>query len=158
MSEPRASGDTPTLRPTRESDVDALTRLVRAFYTEEGYAFEEAVVRAVLSPLLAAGSSLGRVWVFDDGGRTVGYIILALGYSIEYQGRDAFVDELYLEPAYRGRGLGKVALAELERECRSLGVRALHLEVERDNTRARKLYATLGFEDNDRSLLTKRIR
>jgi ribosomal protein S18 acetylase RimI-like enzyme len=41
--------------------------------------------------------------------------------------------------------------------CREAGVRALHLEVERANARARALYARSGFTDQDRLLLTKRL-
>jgi len=57
----------------------------------------------------------------------------------------------------RGKGVGKLALAFAEDACRALGVRALHLEVERANAAAYGLYRKVGFVDHERYLLTKRL-
>ena len=53
-------------------------------------------------------------------------------YSVEHGGRDGFLDDFYLAPEARGRGLGRQALEALEREAQALGIRVLHLEVEAD--------------------------
>jgi GNAT superfamily N-acetyltransferase len=118
---------------------------------EQGYPFEREAAQAALRPLLCDGS-LGRVWLFRDGGKAIGYFVLTLGWSLEYLGRDAFVDELYVSPAHRGRGLGSRALDLIDEACREIGVQALHLEVERENLEARRLYLRRGFSENDRSL------
>ena len=81
---------------------------------------------------------------------------LVLGFSFEYGGRDGLIDELYLEPAARRRGLGRAALAALLAEADVLGLCAVHLEVERGNAGAERLYRSLGFAGNDRRLLTRR--
>ena len=47
------------------------------------------------------------------------------------------------------------AIRFVEDACRDLGVEALHLEVERGNTRAQTVYHKAGFADHDRYLLTK---
>jgi ribosomal protein S18 acetylase RimI-like enzyme len=85
----------------------------------------------------------------------VGYAVLLFGYSLEYRGRDAFVDDVYLAPARRGRGLGRTVLEQVESAARELGVRALHLEVERENAAAQALYRRRGFRDTERLLMTK---
>jgi ribosomal protein S18 acetylase RimI-like enzyme len=76
---------------------------------------------------------------------------------MEYGGRDAFIDDLFIRPAFRGKGLGRSALAEVRSAALSLGVRALHLEVGRDNSAAQALYRRAGFEDSGRQLLTLRL-
>jgi GNAT superfamily N-acetyltransferase len=81
--------------------------------------------------------------------------VLTFGYSLEFHGRDAFVDELYLQEGARGRGTGRQALEFLAGVCSDLGVRALHLEVVRGNEAAQRLYRGFGFEDHDRYLMTK---
>ena len=48
-----------------------------------------------------------------------------------------------------------VTVGFAEGVCRGRGVRALHLEVERENTRAQSIYRRAGFVDHDRYLLTK---
>ncbi len=73
------------------------------------------------------------------------------------QGRDAFIDELYLIPSHRGQGIGTQAMQFAIAACRNLEVHALHLEVERHNTAAQRLYRQAGFEGHDRYLLTRRI-
>jgi ribosomal protein S18 acetylase RimI-like enzyme len=97
------------------------------------------------------------VWILESDGQPAGYVVLCIGFSLEYGGLDAFVDDLFVRPACRRRGLGRTALAELFEECRRRGVRAVHLEVGRDNDAARALYARFGFRDQDRQLLTMRL-
>jgi ribosomal protein S18 acetylase RimI-like enzyme len=85
----------------------------------------------------------------------VGYVVLTLGFSFEYRGRDAFLDELYLEEKSRGRGIGRKAMEFAEGMARELGVNAVHLEVSRDNDAGLELYRRAGYADHDRCLMTK---
>jgi len=116
---------------------------------------EPAAHRALLE--LLAFPALGRAWLIEADGRPVGYVALTLGFSLEYGGRDAFVDELFVQPGYRRRGFGRAALAFAVEEASRLGVQAVHLEVERANPAAHDLYRSLGFGGNDRLLLTRRL-
>lgn len=144
------------LRPARADDCDRVLGLMERYYAEDGYPFVAAEARAALARFLG-DASLGRIWVFVADGEIVGYVALTLGYSLEYRGRDAFVDELYLLPAHRGSGLGSRALACVEDACRQLGVRALHLEAERRKSRLLAFYERAGFASHDRYLMTKTI-
>ncbi|MDZ7367696.1 MAG: GNAT family N-acetyltransferase [candidate division KSB1 bacterium] len=101
--------------------------------------------------------SLGRVWLIQDGDEAIGYVVLTPGYSLEYHGRDAFVDEICIRQSHRGKGIGKQIIQFVEEACRDLDVRTLHLEVERANTKAQAFYHKVGFEDHDRYLLTKKM-
>ncbi len=141
-------------RPATLSDVEAILALQHAYYDEEGYPFVETEARVALTRLVA-DSSLGRAWVAEQDQRAIAYAVLTLGYSLEYRGRDAFVDEIYVAPVHRGRGLGRQALQVMESACRSEGVRALHLEVELENQSAGELYRSVGFRDHARRLMTK---
>jgi len=97
----------------------------------------------------------GRVWVLVVGRNLVGYIVLTLGFSFEYLGTEAFIDELYITLEYRRRGFGRSAVEYLEAEATKLGVNALHLEVDEGNDAAFELYRRRGFEDHNRFLMTK---
>jgi ribosomal protein S18 acetylase RimI-like enzyme len=142
------------LRPAKEADLELLCELMGENYAEAGYGFDRAAARECFEALVR-DPSLGRAWLVCEGGEVAGYAVLTLGFSLEYRGLDAFVDDLYLRPAWRGRGLGGAALESVEATARSLGVRALHLEVERSNAAGQALYRRRGFRDNDRRLLTK---
>ena len=143
-------------RSASPGDVPAILVHQRAFYLADGYEFDESVARGAIEGLLA-DSERGRLWVLSDGSEIVGYLAVTFGWSLEWGGRDAFVDELYLAPSHRGGGIGGRAIALAEEACRAAGVRALHLEVERTNGRGRALYARTGFKDTERLLLTRRL-
>ena len=72
-------------------------------------------------------------------GGPVGYVVLTWSFSIESGGLDGYIDELFLLPEVRGRGLGRRVLALAEQEARRLGLLRLYLEVEHGNPRDRPL-------------------
>ena len=136
------------------ADEALLLEMVREFYAHERLRFHPGRTDAALAALLA-DERFGRAWIARSGGAAAGYLLMTLGYSLEFGGRDAFVDELWIREPFRGAGLGKLAIASAEEACRELGVHALHLEVDRVNTGAQRLYRALGFHDHDRHLLTR---
>jgi ribosomal protein S18 acetylase RimI-like enzyme len=140
-----------TFRDATADDLDALAALHAAFFREEGYPLDETRARAAIAELLA-NRSLGRIAI---AGERAGYFVLGYGYSLEFHGRDAFLDELYVIPAARGQGLGRAALRYAEEMCREDGIRALHLEVEHGKPDTYRLYEDTGFEDHSRHLMTK---
>jgi diamine N-acetyltransferase len=136
------------------SDVETLLVFMQDFYEHEQLTFDEQIARKALQQILT-DDSLGRVFLIRCGGEAVGYTVLTFGFSLEFHGRDAFVDELYIRASHRGRGIGKHALSFLSDVCRELDIRALHLEVERANAVAQGLYRKAGFADHDRYLMTR---
>ena len=135
---------------------DALVELMRQFNAFDGLPFDRTKARAALGEILR-DESLGRVFLIKEGEDLIGYAVLTLGFSLEFHGRDAFIDEIYLSEAFRGKGYGGRALEFLEEQCRELGVKALHLEVEGKNERAQRFYRESGFARQDSFLMTKRI-
>lgn len=141
-------------RRATAADVDDIIRMMRDYYAQDGYTFVDAEARAA-ALMLISDPSLGRLWVTCDGTTVVGYVAVAFGFSFEYRGREAFVDELLIAESHRGRGLGREALELAEAYCREAGVNALHLEVERHREQALELYRRRGFSDFGRYLMTK---
>jgi GNAT superfamily N-acetyltransferase len=138
------------------SELEAVLALHRDFFAEDGYPFHEEESRRNLARLLAE-PALGRVFVLEEAGRLAGYLVLTFGFSLEFGGRDALVDELFVTPAHRGRGLGTQGLAAAEAACRALGIRTVHLVVERHKAGVRELYRRLGFVAPPRDVMTKRL-
>jgi ribosomal protein S18 acetylase RimI-like enzyme len=142
--------------PAGAGDGDALVGLAQALHRDEGHPLDaagEAALRAI-----AEGETLARAWIARKDGEPVGYLVITLGYSVEYGGRDGFIDDLYLAPASRGRGLGRKLLEFALAEAAALGIRTLHLEVEPDNESAARLYRSTGFAETGRRLMRLRLR
>ncbi len=156
MSSNQHAARTFVVRKAEEGDVDAVVGLMAAFYAEDGMPFATGSARRAVTRLVG-DRSLGQVWVAESGDVVVGYVALTLGYSLEFMGKDAFVDDLFVLPEHRGRGVGSRLLEVLTDACREFEVRAVHLEVDRVKTHARDLYRHFGFVDHDRLLMTRRI-
>src|SRR5262249_8508137 len=63
----------------------------------------------------------------------------------------AWLEELYVEPAARGRGLGSALLRAACDAAAAAGARAVDLEVERSHERAAALYRREGFRPLERT-------
>ena len=131
-------------------DTGALLPLMRAYHEFEGIDATNAERLATIETLLAGQENFGQVWLSETDAGTVGYIALCYGYSIEFGGKDAFVDEFFVVEAERGRGLGRMALERVKAEAAKAGIKALHLEVARGNTLARNFYGNMGFQSRER--------
>jgi len=116
--------------------------------------FDEPAARATFRRFLSI-PAFGRVWLLSEGSLPVGYIVLTVGFSFEFHGHDAFIDELYVDAPYRRKGYGRQAVDFVEKKAREIGVNAIHLEVDDGNDPALELYRRTGFEDHDRFLMTK---
>lgn len=134
-------------RPALPTDRDRLVELMREFYAETGTPCDGPRTARAFEALLE-DETLGRAWILERDGALAGYAVLTFGYSMQFGGRDAFVDDLFVREQHRGQGLGRAALETMTAECRTRGVRALHLEVDAENVPALALYRKLGFRDH----------
>jgi ribosomal protein S18 acetylase RimI-like enzyme len=142
--------------PALLGDAERLLELARAFHREDGHPLSsegEAALRRIV-----AGEPLARCWLIRSAGDVFGYVVLTLGYSIEHGGRDGFIDDFYLVPSARGRGIGATAFEFALEQARLLGIGTLHLEVDPANERGNALYRSRGFQENGRRLMSLHLR
>jgi ribosomal protein S18 acetylase RimI-like enzyme len=145
-------------REASARDLPVLLRMMRGLAEHPpAIAFDEGEVGAALEKFFA-DAALGKAWLIWVGERAAGYVILTLGYSFEFRGRDAFIDELYVAPEFRRQGLGRRAMEFAEARAREMGVNAVHLEVDRGNGAAQELYRRAGYDEHGRFLMTKWLR
>jgi len=137
-------------------DIAIILEMMAAFNAIDNYPFDRNLTLKNLQ-LFISTPGLGKLWTIYSTNVLAGYIVLAFGFSFEYKGRDAFIDEIYLKDEFRNKGIGRMAMSFVEQQARSLGVKTLHLEVERHNAMASKIYIDQGFTNNGRMLLTKKL-
>jgi GNAT superfamily N-acetyltransferase len=141
------------MRPAETGDVRTLLDLTAEFYEESGYVLDRTRAEEAFAALLA-DARRGRVWLIEQGGEAVGHVVVTFVFAMEYGGLTAVVDDFYVRLPSRGAGLGTAALEEVRRVCAELGIRALRVEVGRDNAIAQAVYRRVGFEAVDRQLMT----
>ncbi|NNC64790.1 MAG: GNAT family N-acetyltransferase [Gammaproteobacteria bacterium] len=103
-------------------------------------------VRERLVPALR-GQPNTLVLLARDGDTPVGLAVCFFGFST-FRARPLLnVHDLAVIPGYRGRGIGRALLKEVEARARDCGCCKLTLEVQDDNLTARGLYENFGFGD-----------
>ena len=142
--------------PLTPHDVDRVVAMMAQLYAHGSAPFDAARARRATGTLLTE-PEFGGVWTIDADGALAGYLVVLLGYSLEFGGRFGLLDELFVAESHRQRGLGADALDFAGRECRARGWQALRLEVGRKNDRAISLYRRSGFQMHDRFLMTRWI-
>jgi len=135
-----------------ESDLVELLPLVRAYHEFERFQIAEKEREKSVRRLLS-DKSLGTIWCVHLDSELVGYIALCVGYSIEFSGLDAFIDEFYILPKCRGKGIGTKVLELVKVEAKNDGIRALHLEVARSNIKAQNMYTQSNFTAREKYVL-----
>ncbi|HAS47403.1 MAG TPA: GNAT family N-acetyltransferase [Microscillaceae bacterium] len=126
-------------------DITHLLPLVEAFYALENIPFDSKATSEALEEFIQ-NPNWGYLWLIRTHEKLIGYLIVALGYSLEFKGRDAFVDEIFIVKDYRGQGIGSKVLDFVANHCQAQGIKAFHLEVARSNEVAQRTYEKLGFE------------
>ncbi|NNG02364.1 MAG: GNAT family N-acetyltransferase [Desulfobacteraceae bacterium] len=134
-------------------DMDSLIHLMRQFYKESGFELNERLSRQAFDELIG-NPALGGVWLMYENETRAGYIVLTYGFSMAYGGRDAYVEDLYVLPEFRDRGVGRCGIHTLFEACRAQGIRAVHVDVGTDNTPAIGLYTAFGFKKQGHLFLT----
>lgn len=144
------------IRAAQHGDVAALAEQVAALHAHEHIVSTPARCAQHLHTLIDH-PELGCTLVLIESGALVGYCLLSWCFSLEFDGRFALLDELYIAPEFRGGGRARHAIEAAIDHCRSAGASALRLEVANDNHRAAELYRRLDFRAETRQLMTRRL-
>lgn len=124
-------------------DAAAYTEMATDFYSSPAVlhsipqSYIENTAKAVLD-----GTPFADIYIFEENGIAVGYGLLALTHSQEAGGLVCWLEELYVKPSLRGKGVGGAFLDFIKREVPAARYR---LEVEPDNARVKALYERNGF-------------
>ena len=133
------------VRPAVPQDIPPLLALVRRYWDFEGIpGFTALRVELVLQRLLA-DSRLGRVWVAEAGERLLGYLVAVHVLSVEHQGLMAEIDEFFVLPEERARGIGAALLAAAEAALTAAGCVRLQLQLGVANGGGRAFYERRGY-------------
>ena len=149
---PDAAQPVPVFRTAEPPDIEVLVAMMARFHASHGVPFPEDKSRRA-TQLLLGEPRAGSVWILECGTAPVGYVVLTHGFSLEFGGWHGFIDELFVEAPYRGKGFGSAAVRFAAAECRRRGMTDLLLEADLANEGATRLYRRLGFHEHPRRLM-----
>ncbi len=137
-----------------DQELPALVEMMREFYEQQHMHFDDDAARGAIGQLLKSPEH-GQIYLIFRGQALAGYFALTFCFSLEFHGRFALLDELYLREPFRRMKLGEGVVGFAEGICRREGMVALRLEVGRENAPAKALYEKSGFAEDARNLMTK---
>jgi GNAT superfamily N-acetyltransferase len=148
---------TTVVRIAREADRERVLHLLVDQLRDHDIATPEADLARVVDVLLVRPHR-GRFLLALEGDRAVGLAAVSFGFPMEHGGRGAWLEELYVVPAARGRGLGERLLRAALELAAADGAVAIDLEIERGHERVESLYRRAGFEPLARARWALRLR
>lgn len=92
-------------------------------------------------------------YMLEYNEKIVGYALLSFSWSNEAGGKVVWIEEVYIEKSFRGKGIFKKLFAFLQNEYKD--VSRFRLETEKENRVAYNLYKSLGFKELDYTQLIK---
>lgn len=131
-------------RRITENDWELYRRYVDTFYHTDAVnaPVPEENYRATFDEMMRSDTYL-RGYIFECGGTPCGFALLSKTFSQEAGGVSITIEEIYIEPEYRSRGLATEFFTWLKNESCAMRLR---IEVEDYNEDAKRLYERMGFE------------
>ncbi|GIW08700.1 MAG: N-acetyltransferase [Dehalococcoidia bacterium] len=133
---------TSRIRPATPADVPAIARLIRGLAEYER--LPAAPDEARLHEHLFGPRPYAEVLVADTAGRVVGFALFFSSYSTFLTRPGIYLEDLFVEPEHRGRGIGKALLARLARIAVERDCARLEWSVLNWNAPAIRFYDSLG--------------
>ena len=122
------------------------TQLLNAYSMDpmgDGKPLSEATRRNLIPGLRQHPTTL--VFLALCGDTPAGIAICFRGFSTFAARPLINISDYYVVPSYRGMGVGRYLMQEIERHARGTGCCKLTLEVQENNHRAKAVYAVAGF-------------
>lgn len=141
--------DDVSIRPARRSDVPRILELIRELADYERALDQVTATAEGLSAALFAPQPAVFVHVAVAGDEVVGFALWFLNFSTWLGRHGIYLEDLYVTPAMRGRGIGKALLAELAGICVRRGYGRLEWWVLDWNASAIGFYRSIGAEPMD---------
>lgn len=135
----------PIIREAVPTDAALISELVRQYWEFEkidGYSASN--IANLLSGALAAPDYV-RCWLAERNGVLIGYLLIALVFSLEHRGLMAEVDEFFVVPDARGTGVSASLLEQAERALTARGIVLLQLQLGVTNAVGQAFYKRNGY-------------
>ena len=133
-----------TIRPATRADVGELLRLIRSLAIYEKLEHMAEGTEPMLAEALFGARPAAEAIVAERGGRAVGFALFFTTFSTFLCRPGLYLEDLFVEPAHRGHGIGKALLARLASLAAERGCGRLEWRVLDWNEPSIRFYESLG--------------
>ena len=140
---PRRLADGIEISPAREEEIEELLPLMRAYCEFYETSPNDDGLRTMARTLINDPSQ-GAIFVARHDGGAVGFATLDWKWSSLKAARIGYLEDLFVDPAARGRGIADALIETCAERCRELGMPAMAWQTAPDNLRAQQVYNRTG--------------
>jgi len=101
--------------------------------------------------------NLGFFLMAQKDNMVIGVAYVSFNWTLEHCGKSAWLEELFVIPEWRNRGVGQNLLSSVIQQARACGCEAIDLEVDHSHSQAENLYRRAGFSPLSRSRWVKNL-
>ena len=132
------------IRPAVEADVPLILHFIRELAEYERLRHEVVATEQRLRDTLFGARPAAEVVIAEDAGQPLGFALFFHNYSTFLAQPGIYLEDLYVRPQARGRGVGRALLVHLARLARERGCGRLEWWVLDWNESAIRFYRSLG--------------
>ena len=144
-------------RKYKSEDCNRLEELIQLFSQEErGEKMPKKFIDNTINEF-AKSPQRGAIFVFVLEEKVIGYAISSNYWSISVGGNYAAIDELFVDVAWRGKGVATAFIEYFKKSVKKTSV-AISLEVGRKNKKAKQLYRKLGFQKEGYEFMVAKLK
>ena len=136
-----------SIRKANLQDLAQLSQLFDEYRTFYHKSSDFSAAQQFLSERLENNNS--EIFVAEEGGQLVGFTQLYPLFSSTRMKRYWLLNDLYVNPNFRGKGFSKALIERAKQLCRESDSCGMYLETGKDNQIGNQLYPGAGFKKYD---------
>lgn len=137
------------VRTPNPAEIDTIFEMMRRFAAFEGLTEYMTTGPAELHAAVFGGNAFVEAFIAVCGDVPAGYAIFYPHFS-SFRGESGyFLEDIYIEEAFRGSGIGKALLRAIARRGRERGFTRIDFQVAESNVNALSFYRSLGAVANE---------
>jgi GNAT superfamily N-acetyltransferase len=134
------------IEPATESDVPVIFRLIKALAEYERLSHEVVATESVIRAALFGPTPAAEAVIAHAGDEPAGFAVFFLSFSTFRGDRGLYLEDLFVEPQWRRRGLGRKLLAYVASAAVARGCSRMNWSVLDWNESAIRFYQGIGAE------------
>src|SRR6202012_4608854 len=143
------------IRRARPGEAPLVLTLVRELAEYEKLSHEVEATEADIDRALFADNPLLFCEIAKWNGEPIGFAVWVLNFSTFSGKPGLYLEDLFVRPAYRGKGIGKALLVHLAKACLANGWSRMQWSVLDWNTPSIEFYKSLGAELMDEGTICR---
>jgi GNAT superfamily N-acetyltransferase len=139
-----------------KSDIEAVLPLLSQQLSEHNIDIRSNELSDAVAGIIS-DSRVGLIAAAYLGKDCIGVAYLSFIWALEHGGKSGWLEELFVDPSHRGKGLGSRLLLFVMEQARERGCRAIDLEIDSSHERVRSLYSRHLFYELSRSRMAVKL-